>query len=57
MLTDMSGMDPHMISGNLEWDFGLVLSWVVSKWDFLACGSVMVRLHGAIGIVTFEEMS
>jgi hypothetical protein len=57
VLTVMSGMDPHMISGNLGWDFGLVLSWVVSKWDFLACGSVMVRLRGVIGIVSFEEMS
>jgi hypothetical protein len=46
-----------MISGNLGWDFGQVLSWVVSKWDFIGCGSVTVRLHGAIGIVTFAEMS
>jgi hypothetical protein len=27
-----SGMDPHMISGNLGWVLGLVLGWVVSKW-------------------------
>jgi hypothetical protein len=53
----MSGIDPHMISVNLGWDFGQVLSWVVSKWDFLDCGSVTVRLHGAIGIVTYKEMS
>jgi hypothetical protein len=26
MLTVMSGMDPHMISGNLEWVF--VKSWM-----------------------------
>jgi hypothetical protein len=32
MLTIMSGMDPHMISGNLGWVFLLSLGWVVSKW-------------------------
>jgi hypothetical protein len=57
MLMVMSSMDPHMISENLGWDFGQVLSWVVSKWDFLGYGSVTVRLRGMIGIVTFEEMS
>jgi hypothetical protein len=57
VLTDMSDMDPHMISGNLGWDFGQVLSWVVSKWDFLGCGSVTVRLRGTIKIITFEVMS
>jgi hypothetical protein len=31
MLTVMSGMDPHMISGNLGWVFLLSLHWVVSK--------------------------
>jgi hypothetical protein len=29
----------------------------MSKWALLGCGSVMVRLRGAIGIVLFEEMS
>jgi hypothetical protein len=43
----MSGMDPHMISGNLGWVL-LSLSWVVSKWVLLACGSVTVRLCDAI---------
>jgi hypothetical protein len=43
----MSGMDPHMISGNLGWVL-LSLGWVVSKWVLLGCGSVMVRLHDAI---------
>jgi hypothetical protein len=43
MLMDMSGMDPHMISGNLGWVL-LSLSWVVSKWVLLGCGSVTVRL-------------
>jgi hypothetical protein len=57
VLTVMSGMDPHMISGNLGWDYGQVLSWVVSKCDFLGYGSVTVRICGAIRIVTFEEMS
>jgi hypothetical protein len=57
VLTIMSGLDPHMISGNLGWDFCQVLGWVVSKWDFLGCWSVTDRLRGMIGIVTFEEMS
>jgi hypothetical protein len=57
MLTVMSGMDPHMISGNLGWDFGQVLSWVVLKWGFIGCGSVTVILSGTIGIISFEEMS
>jgi hypothetical protein len=43
MLIVMSGMDPHMISGN-PW-FGLV---GLSKWIVLGCGSVMVRLRDAI---------
>jgi hypothetical protein len=41
VLTVMSGMDPHMISGT--WDgFGLV--WLVGllKWISLGCGSVTV---------------
>jgi hypothetical protein len=32
VLTIMSGMDPHMISGNLGRNFLLILGWVVSKW-------------------------
>jgi hypothetical protein len=47
VLMVMSGMDPHMISGNL----GRVLlsfGWVVSKWVLLGCGSVMVRLRDVI---------
>jgi hypothetical protein len=47
MLTVMSGMDPHMISGNLGWVL-LSLGWVVSKWVLLGCGSVTVRLRNAI---------
>jgi hypothetical protein len=45
VLTVMSGMDPHMISGNPG--FGLV---GLSKWILLGCGSVMVRLHDAIEV-------
>jgi hypothetical protein len=53
MLTVMSGMDPHMISGT--WD-GFSLIWLVwSKWVSLGCGSVMVRLHDAIEIVTLRR--
>jgi hypothetical protein len=47
VLTVMSSMDPHMISGNLGWVL-LSLDWVVSKWVLLGCGSVMVRLHDVI---------
>jgi hypothetical protein len=46
VLTVMSGMDPHMISGNTGFGWvGLVGS---SKWILLGCGSVTVRLHDAI---------
>jgi hypothetical protein len=44
----MSGMDPHMISGNLGWVFWLSLGWVVSKWILLGCGSVTVRFRDVI---------
>jgi hypothetical protein len=47
MLTVMSGMDPHMISGNLGWVL-LSLGWVMSKWVLLGCGSVTVRLRDVI---------
>jgi hypothetical protein len=47
MLTAMSGMDPHMVSGNLGWVL-LSLGWVVLKWVLLGCGSVTVRLCDAI---------
>jgi hypothetical protein len=47
VLTVMSGMDPHMISGNLGWVL-LCLGWVVSKWVLLGCGLVTVRLCDAI---------
>jgi hypothetical protein len=47
MLTVMSGMDPHMISGNLGWVL-LSLGWVVSKWVLLGCGSFTVRLRDVI---------
>jgi hypothetical protein len=47
-LTVMSGIDSHMISGNLGWVFLLSLGWVVSKWNLLGCGSVTLSLHDAI---------
>jgi hypothetical protein len=50
VLTVMSGMDPHMISGNLGWVFGC-LGWVVSKWFLLGCGSVTVRLCDLIEVI------
>jgi hypothetical protein len=51
----MSGMDPHMISWNLRWDwFGLVGFVEVGS---LGCGLITVRLRDAIEFVIFEEMS
>jgi hypothetical protein len=47
VLTVMSGMDCHIISGNLGWVL-LSHGWVVLKWALLGCGSVTVRLRGAI---------
>jgi hypothetical protein len=46
VLTVMSGLDPHMISGNLGWVL-LSLGWVVSKWVLLGCVPVTMRLHDA----------
>jgi hypothetical protein len=56
VLTVMSGMDPHMISGT--WD-GLLVEYLIEcvEVGLLGCGSVTVRLHGVIEIVIFEEMS
>jgi hypothetical protein len=54
VLTVMSDMDPHMISGNLGWVF-LSLGWVVSKWVLLGCGSVMVRLCDAIEAISLRR--
>jgi hypothetical protein len=48
MLTVMSGMDPHMISGNIGMGNGHILGWDMLKWILLGCGSVMVRLRDAI---------
>jgi hypothetical protein len=53
MLTVMSGMDPHMISGNTGFGwFGLV---GLSKWILLGCGSVTVRLYYAIEVRTLRR--
>jgi hypothetical protein len=50
VLTVMSGMDPHMISGNPR--FG----WVgLSKWIILGYGSVTVRLCDAIEVRTLRR--
>jgi hypothetical protein len=46
----MSGMDPHMISGNPG--FGLV---GLLKWILLGCGSVAVRLCDAIEVRTLRR--
>jgi hypothetical protein len=50
VLMVMSGMDPHMISGNPG--FGLV---GLSKWILLGCGSVTVRLRDAIEVRTLRR--
>jgi hypothetical protein len=55
-LTVMSGMDPHMISGNLGWV--MVKSWVgLYQRGFIRLWVYTVRLCDAIKIVIFEEMS
>jgi hypothetical protein len=51
VLTVMSGMDPHMINGNLGWVL-LSLGWVVSKWVLLGCGSITMRLRDAIEAIS-----
>jgi hypothetical protein len=52
VLTVMSGMGPHMISGNIR--FGLV--WLGCRSGFyLACGSVTVRLGDAIEVRTLRR--
>jgi hypothetical protein len=56
VLTVMSSMDPHMISGT--WDeFWLSLQLGCVEVGLLGCGSVTVRLRDAIKIVIFDEMS
>jgi hypothetical protein len=35
VLTVMSGMDPHMISGNIGMGNGHILGWDMSKWNFI----------------------
>jgi hypothetical protein len=53
VLTVMSGMDPHMISGNPG--FGWVGMVGLSKWILLGCGSVTVRLRDAIEVRTLRR--
>jgi hypothetical protein len=53
VLKVMSGMDPHMISGNPG--FGWVGLVGLSKWIILGCGSVTVRLHDAIEVRTMRR--
>jgi hypothetical protein len=49
----MSGIDPHMISGNPG--FGWVDLVGLSKWILLGCGSVTVRLRDAIEVRTLRR--
>jgi hypothetical protein len=52
MLMVMSGMDPHMISGNT----GFGLAWLGCRSGFfLDCGSVMVGLRDAIEVRTLRR--
>jgi hypothetical protein len=53
VLTLMSDMDPHMISGNPR--FGWVGLVGLSKWILLGCGSVTVRLCDAIEVRTLRR--
>jgi hypothetical protein len=56
VLTDMSGLDPHMISENLGCVFVKSWTgWVVSRWILLGCGSVMVRLCDAIEAISLRR--
>jgi hypothetical protein len=48
VLTVISGMDPHMISGNIGMGNGHILGWDMSMWILLGCGSVTVRLRDVI---------
>jgi hypothetical protein len=53
VLTVMSGMDPHMISGNPG--FGWVGLVGLLNWIVLGCGSVTVKLHDAIEVRTLRR--
>jgi hypothetical protein len=53
VLTVISGMDPHMISGNPG--FGWVGLVGLSKWILLGCVSVTVRLCDAIEVRTLKR--
>jgi hypothetical protein len=55
VLTVMSDMDPHMISGTRD-GFWLSLWLHCVEVGLLGCGSVTVRLRDAIEIVICEEM-
>jgi hypothetical protein len=49
----MSGMDPHLISGNPGFDWVALVG--LSKWILLGCGSVTVRLRDAIEVRTLRR--
>jgi hypothetical protein len=54
VLMIMSGMDPHMISGNTGSWFGL--DWLGCRSGcLLGCGSVTVRLRDAIEVRTLRR--
>jgi hypothetical protein len=53
VLTVMSGMDPHMISGNSG--FGWVGLVGLSKWILLGYGSFTARLRDAIEVRTLRR--
>jgi hypothetical protein len=57
VLMIMSGMDSHMISGNLGWVLVKSLVGLCRSGIYLGCGLVTVRLRDAIEVVTFKEMS
>jgi hypothetical protein len=44
VLTVMSSMDPHMISGNLGWVFLLSLGWVVIRLGFPIFQKVQITI-------------
>jgi hypothetical protein len=55
VLTVMSGMDPHMISGNPQFGLGWFGLVDLSKWILLGCGSITVRLCDTIEVRTLRR--
>jgi hypothetical protein len=55
VLAVMSGMDPHMISGNTAMGNGDVLAGLCRSGFLLGCGSVTMRLCDAIEVSSLRR--